>query len=125
MTSRRKNHRGQLTDSKPGLGGPCRSEPGQIRFGALWVVIILISAIDGFLVLRHRGHLDELNPQGQLLIALNGGQVWLLLAAKLLGTMLCAVVLLLIRQYQPRVGIIAAAAVAGLQVLLLVFLWWG
>jgi hypothetical protein len=101
------------------------SRAGQTAFVSLWLTIILISAIDGFLVLRYRSQLEELNPQGQLLIALNGGQVWLLLAAKLCGTMLCAALLLLIRQYYPRLGIVVAAVVAGLQVLLLAFLWWG
>jgi hypothetical protein len=101
-----------------------RTSSVQKFFLGLWLVIILVSAIDGYLVLRYRSQLDELNPQGRWLIALNGGQVWYLLAAKLLGTVLCAAILLLIRQYHPRLGIIAAAVVTGLQVLLLAFLCW-
>jgi hypothetical protein len=103
-------------------------KPAQGRsalFVALWLFIIFVSVVDGYLVLQHRDHIDELNPQGQALIALNGGKVWMLLAAKFLGTVVACAVLLLIHQSNRRLGTAIAAALAGLQLCLLAFLFLG
>ncbi|MGE0759609.1 MAG: hypothetical protein AB7F89_18910 [Pirellulaceae bacterium] len=91
-------------------------------FRLLWLFIIGVSVIDGYLVVQHRNHLVELNPQGRVLIALNGGQVWLLVAAKFLGTVLACTVLLLIHQRNGRLGTGIALVLAGLQLCLLLFL---
>jgi hypothetical protein len=55
-----------------------------------WFFVIFVSVYDGYLVLENRVFLDELNPIGRLLISLNGGGVWLLLAAKFVGTVIVA-----------------------------------
>jgi hypothetical protein len=93
-------------------------------FVGLWLFIIFVSVVDGYLVFEHRHHLEELNPQGQLLIALNGGEVWLLLAAKFLGTVVACAFLLVIRHHRAGWGTAIAAVIAGLQLGLLVFLLW-
>ena len=97
---------------------------GQALFFALWLFAMFVSVFDGYLALRHRGTLegDELNPVGQLLIALNGGQVWYLLAAKFTGTVIAGSLVLLIHGSRPRWGLPIAAALAGLQTGLLLFL---
>jgi hypothetical protein len=94
----------------------------RVCFLALWLFILFVSVLDGFLVLAYRHHLLELNPQGQLLIAVNGGRVWLLLAAKFLGTVLAGTLLDVIHRHRPAVGTAVAAVVAALQFLLLLFL---
>jgi hypothetical protein len=91
-------------------------------FVVLWLFIILVSVVDGYLVLEHRSHLVELNPQGRLLIQLNEGKVWYLLGAKFLGTVTACAVLLVIYRNAPRAGIAIAVVIALLQFCLLMFL---
>ena len=49
-----------------------------------WLFVICVSVHDGLLVLANRGLMAafERNPAGRILIAWNGGDIWLLLAAK-------------------------------------------
>jgi len=94
-------------------------------FVTLWLFIILVSVIDGYLVLQFRNHITELNPQGRALIALNSGKVWYLLGAKYLGTVVACAVLLLVHHRRPRMGITVAAVLAALQLGLLLFLVFG
>ena len=93
-------------------------------FLLLWLFVIFVSVFDGYLVLRlrHLLHEHELNPLGRLLIELNGGQVWLLLAAKFLGTVVAATVTLLVFTHRSRAGLTVASVLAGLQFCLLLFL---
>ena len=95
-----------------------------VLFVLLWQFVIFVSVYDGYLVLRFRHllHQSELNPLGLLLIELNGGQVWLLLAAKFVGTVAAATVALLVYGRRPRAGLTVASALAGLQLCLLLFL---
>jgi hypothetical protein len=99
--------------------------PRRALFIALWFFIIIVSVVDGYLVLHLRRDLVELNPQGQMLIALNGGQVWYLLGAKFLGTVVACAVLLLIHQRSARLGTTIAAILASLQFCLLLYLLFG
>ena len=59
-----------------------------VLFAGLWMFIIVVSAIDGFLVWQHRQQIlnTELNPWGRFLILANGGDVWFMLAVKFIGT---------------------------------------
>lgn len=93
-------------------------------FVALWLFAIFVSVFDGYLAVRfrHELHRTELNPLGRLLIQLNGGQVWLLLIAKFFGTVAAATLVLLLYGHRPRVGMIVAGVIAGLQLCLLLFL---
>jgi hypothetical protein len=95
-----------------------------ICFVALWLFLIFVSVFDGYLIVRfrHELHRTELNPLGRLLIQLNGGQVWLLLASKFLGTVAAASIVLLIYGRRPRLGIIIAGVLATAQLGLLLFL---
>ena len=95
--------------------------PARIFF-ALWLFVIFVSVVDGYLVLRNRHFLQEMNPVGQLLIQLNGGQVWYLLAAKFTGTVISCGLLLLVYWKKRPYGIIIAASLAVLQMCLLLFL---
>ena len=92
-------------------------------FLALSLFVIFVSVVDGYLVLRNRHFLQELNPVGRFLIQLNGGQVWYLLAAKFAGTVISCGLLLLVYWKKRPLGIIIAASLAMLQMCLLLFLW--
>jgi hypothetical protein len=96
-------------------------------FALLWVSIVGISVHDGLLVLAHRGIIAdaELNPVGSLLLRWNGGDIWYLLAAKAVGTVSAAAVLLVLYWKRPRIGWIVCAATAAFQALLLLFLYFG
>jgi len=93
-------------------------------FLLLWLFIIFVSVVDGYLLLRNR-HIIlayELNPIARQLISWNAGSVWFLIAVKFAGTVIaCAAVLLLYRA-KPRVGIVIATTLAVLQFGLLMFL---
>ena len=93
-------------------------------FNALWLFIILVSVIDGYLVYEHRSFImhNELNPVGRGLLHLNSGQVWYLLATKFVGTGLACGVLLLIHLRNRVVGTAVAAGMALFQFCLLLFL---
>src|SRR4029453_15575403 len=93
-------------------------------FLGLWSFVIFVSVFDGYLALRYRHTLpsQELNPVGQLLITLNDGQVWNLLAPKFPGTVFAAALVLLIHGSHPRWSLPIAGAMASLQLGLLMFL---
>ena len=95
-----------------------------LLFCALWLFIIVVSVIDGYLVVRHRQyiHAFERNPVGRKLIEWNHGRVWYLLVAKFSGTVIACAALLLIRQANERVGTTITVFVAAAQLGLLVFL---
>lgn len=93
-------------------------------FLALWLFIIFVSVVDGYLAVRFRDELarTELNPLGRMLIRLNDGQVWLLIATKFLGTLIAATFVLLIRARWPRAGFVIIGALAAVQLWLLLYL---
>lgn len=93
-------------------------------FLGLWSFVIFVSVFDGYLALHYRHTLptQELNPLGRLLITLNHGQVWYLLAAKFAGTVFAAALVLLIHGSHPRWSLPIAGAMASLQLGLLMFL---
>jgi hypothetical protein len=96
----------------------------QVLFFGAWLVVILISVVDGYLALRHRHMLRtiELNPLGRALIDSNDGAVWHLLAAKFAGTVLACAAVLLIRHARPRLGLVVVLALALFQFSLLLYL---
>jgi hypothetical protein len=94
-------------------------------FWLLWLFTISVSIHDGFWVLANRRAIlnDERNPVGRWLLAQNGGDVWFLLAAKAAGTIVAATLLLTLYWRFPDLGWIAGSAVAGLQLVLLLWLY--
>jgi hypothetical protein len=96
-------------------------------FALLWLSVIGISVHDGYLVLAHRTIIPvtELNPIGRLLMHVNGGDIWILLAIKALGTVCAAALLLVLYWTGSPFAWGACIATAGVQVLLLIFLYQG
>ena len=68
------------------------------------------------------GSVHAVTEDGQVLIASNGGDVWYLLAAKFVGTVIACAVVLLIRRASTRLGLIVALALAFFQFSLLLYL---
>jgi hypothetical protein len=95
-------------------------------FIGLWLFVLSVSAYDGYLVLANRNvmSITERNPIGQWLVTLNGGDIWLLLTAKALGTVLASTLLLLLYWSVPRRGWIVCASLAAIQLALLFWLCW-
>jgi hypothetical protein len=96
----------------------------QVVFGGLWLFIVFVAVWDGFLTFVHRTHMQdqELNPIGRALIALDGGGVAYLLAAKLVGTIVVTTFLVVLYDLNPRRAIFITAPVAAFQCGLLLFL---
>lgn len=119
-----------LSHAPPVQAAPMLANPAQrlsAAFFALWLFIIFVSAIDGYLVFRYRHLMEthELNPVGRWLIASSGGEVWPLLALKLAGTTVACALLLLVYWSSAARGTLIAAALAVLQLTLLLFLLFG
>ena len=93
-------------------------------FAGLWLFVIFVSVLDGYLAVRYRHelHITERNPLGRWLIQRGGNQVWLLLAAKFAGTVIAATAVLLIHSRWPRWGMPIVIAMAVFQLWLLWFL---
>lgn len=93
-------------------------------FLGLWLFVIFVSVLDGYLALRYRDTLwrHELNPLGRALLSLGEGQVWLLLGVKFAGTVIAAGLTLWIFEQRPRWGLTIAAYLALAQLVLLLFL---
>lgn len=97
----------------------------RISFWLLWLFTISVSIHDGFWVLANRRAMlnNERNPIGQWLLVQNGGDVWFLLTAKAAGTLIAATLLLILYWRFPALGWTAVSAVAGLQLVLLLWLY--
>ena len=95
------------------------------NFLLMWLFIIGVSVHDGLLVLSHRMVMNEfeLNPIGRWLLHSNGGDIWLLLAVKALGTLAASSILLWLYWLHPRLGWTVCAGVCLLQLTLLIFLY--
>src|SRR5947207_12437487 len=88
-TDRHQNHRRARMMSEPKIAQSARvAKASHAAFYGLWLFIILVSVLDGFLALRYRHLLSalELNPVGRSFIAANDCRVWYLLFAKFMGT---------------------------------------
>ena len=85
-------------------------------------VIVLVAAIDVFWAIKVRDNLIELNPMGRWLMRIDGGDVALFMACKLVGTILACWLMGWLYAWRPRKAVAITAAVMVVQLLLLVFL---
>jgi hypothetical protein len=94
------------------------------HFAGLWLFIACVSVHDGYLVALNRAVIleTELNPLGRQLLLAAEGEVWGLLAAKTVGTVLACSLLLLLFWHSRRLGSVVAASLAMFQLGLLLFL---
>jgi len=90
----------------------------------LLVVIVAVSVHDGFLVLLNRGTIarDEQNPLGRWLIDLNEGGIRYILAAKFVGTIAVATVMLILFRKRRRMAWVICTVIATGQIILALYL---
>lgn len=103
------------------------SDKRRWMFALAWWFVIFVSVIDAYLLFYCRDVIGqyELNPAGNLLLAMGGGQVWLFLLLKFFGTILACMLLKVLYRHRPRVGLSIAMVLACLQLSLLMFLSYG
>ena len=93
-------------------------------FALAWWFVIFVSVVDAYLLYFCRDVIrdHELNPAGNVLLAIGGGRVWLFLLLKILGTILACMWLMVIYRRNPRLGLTIAMVIACFKLGLLVFL---
>ena len=125
-------------DDWPNTAPQPRLEPGFLSFVALWLVVGLVSAYDGYLTVRyqHMLHLFEENPVGRWIMDLDHGRVFnkdygyvvenqkvaRFLGLKFAGTILSLAILLVVHRYKARMGLLISGIIASLQGALAVYL---
>jgi hypothetical protein len=97
--------------------------------GRVWLycclgVIALVSIHDAMLIVTNHEIINDVeqNPVGTFLLQLQGGQVWLFVFAKLLGTSLVTTCLVVLYEYRKRLGLLVATVISIFQCLLLTYL---
>jgi hypothetical protein len=87
-------------------------------------IIAMISVHDALLLIVNHEviHEEERNPLGRWLISMDGGEVWLFVLVKLLGTSVVCATLIRLFAYRRRMAILSASVLAGLQLALLGYL---
>jgi hypothetical protein len=93
-------------------------------FWSAWIFILFVSVLDGWWVYYCQEVIVEFerNPMGSTLLALAGGDVWLLLSMKTLGTLFACTCVLVIYRQRTSFGLTIALALATFQFGLLVYL---
>jgi len=89
-------------------------------------IIIIVSSIDVYWLSHNRDNIlqYEKNPLGLYLIELDQGEVSLFIACKFLGTYIVVGILYGLFPRYPRKILAVSVAVAAVQILLLIYLWY-
>ena len=91
-------------------------------FEILRLFVILVSALDVYLTVRMRDVLNELNPVGRWLMSLDGGDVALFMAFKLIGTCTACWLMGVVYSLRESIGLCVTTGVALFQLWLMWFL---
>jgi hypothetical protein len=83
-----------------------------------------VSVHDAMLVVLNADVIAEIeqNPLGRWLIELQGGEIWLFVVLKLVGTAVVCAVLVTLYQFRARLALAAGSGVAAFQMVLLCYL---
>lgn len=87
-------------------------------------LIASVSIHDAMLIVVHHESIlaDERNPVGRWLLEIQGGDIWLFVLVKLLGTSAACALLIRLFEVRPQMALIAAGAVTCFQLGLLGYL---
>ena len=98
-----------------------------VIMAGLWLFIGLIAAYDVYLAIKYQEILrfTEMNPVGQWLLALDGGNVAIFMGCKVVGTMLVLGILQLMYFVRRRLALFVASILAALQAALGLYLTFG
>jgi len=101
-----------------------REHHGQIILAALCLLVAAVSVHDAMLVVLNADIISEVeqNPVGRWLIELQGGDVWLFVSLKLVGTAIVCAALVTLYEFRTRLALVASGGVASFQVGLLWYL---
>ena len=93
-------------------------------FALCWLFVAFVSVHDGYLVALYPGTIVEFerNPINQRLLSFGGGNIWYMIAAKTVGTVLTCSLLLMLFWQKRWLGTCVAMCVAAFQLVLLLYL---
>jgi hypothetical protein len=108
----------------PSRLGPARHMWETAAFSLMWLFIGSVSCYDAYLILKYQQSITvmEMNPLGCWLLAADGGEPTLFLAAKFQGTIVVLGTLQLLHRWNARWGQWTAGSVAAFQAVLLAYL---
>lgn len=95
-----------------------------LLFAACCLFVAAVSVHDATLVVLNDGVIvqEEQNPLGRWLLDLQGGEVWLFVLVKLVGTAVVCATLITLYRHRQRIGMAVAVALAAFQLALLSYL---
>jgi len=101
-----------------------RKRRSGIALATCCLFVAAVSVHDAMLVVVNACVIGEVerNPVGRWLIELQGGEVWLFVLLKLVGTAVVCAVLVTLYEFRTRLALIASSGVAAFQVGLFCYL---
>ena len=109
------------------LLGTAREHLSKVVLVMFCLFVMAVSVHDAMLVILNADIILEVerNPVGRWLIELQGGDIWLFVLTKLLGTAVVCSILVMLYEFRVRQGLLAAGGVASFQMVLLCYLMFG
>jgi len=101
-----------------------RERGSAIALAMCCLFVAAVSVHDAMLVILNANVIGDVeqNPVGKWLIELQGGEVWLFISLKLVGTAIVCAVLVTLYEYRTRLALAASSGVAAFQAGLLWYL---
>ena len=101
-----------------------RERGSAIALASCCLFVAAVSVHDAMLVILNANVIGDVeqNPVGRWLIALQGGDVWLFVSLKLVGTAVVCAVLVTLYEYRTRLALASSSGVAAFQAGLLWYL---
>ena len=109
------------TPPRPGLRRIISKRRNGIALGMCCLFVAAVSVHDAMLVVLNASVIGEVerNPVGRWLIKLHGGEVWLFVSLKFLGTAIACAALVSLYEFRTRLALTASTGVAAFQLWLL------
>lgn len=101
-----------------------RKRRNEIALAACCLFVAAVSVHDAMLVILNANVIGEVerNPVGRWLIEMQGGEVWLFVLSKLVGTAIVCAVLVTLYEFRAHLALAASSGVAAFQAGLLWYL---
>ena len=101
-----------------------RAHRTEAVFAVCCLFVMAVSVHDAMLVVLNADIIGEFehNPVGRWLIKLQGGEIWLFVLAKFVGTAIAIAVLVTLYELRARLALVAGGGVASFQMILLWYL---
>ena len=101
-----------------------RERRSELALAACCLFVAAVSVHDAMLVVLNASVIGEVerNPIGRWLIELHGGEVWLFVSLKFVGTAIVCAILVTLYEFRTRLALLASSGVAVFQAGLLWYL---